>query len=208
MSPIERERISWFGALLALGVICLLLGMLLFWLKCDTSSKLSRAIWFVLLLAGMGFGTQIAYYAVVYLPAVRKKLRNIGSEAADNSPTPVTSDPGTGTPESNKRRKLFGPFGWALIGGWGLLFLTLAAMFAFPKAMSHLLRPIAEFFCIVASFADTWEHDLLGGSVLPSWHEAYASRPQLSRSKPPPLPEDLEARNWTLCQRRRRTKLR
>ncbi len=158
MSHAELERISWLGALGAIGVLCLLAGMLLFWLKCDASSKLSRTVWFVLLLVGMGFGTPIAYYTIVYLPAVRNKLSDLGIATTDNPPKPVNSGSDAGNTEPNKRRKLVGPFGWALIIGWGLFLLTVAALFTFPKAVSSLLHPIADYFVL-------WPASLILGSM-------------------------------------------
>jgi small-conductance mechanosensitive channel len=159
MSPAERERVSWLGALLAPGVACLLAGMLLFWLKCDASSRLSRTIWFVLVFVGMGFGTQIAYYAIVYLPTVRKKLSNHGNAMNGSSSRLVSSRSVAVTAASSKRQKLFGPFGWALIIGWCLLFLFVAACFTLPKIMPHLPRPIAAFFVL-------WPASLILGSMI------------------------------------------
>lgn len=71
LSIVEREALSWGGAAAAVGVATLLLGMWLFWLKCDRSSKRVRRIWFFVLLIGLPFGA-LPYYLFVYLPAVRR----------------------------------------------------------------------------------------------------------------------------------------
>src|SRR5579859_6382870 len=76
LSPLNRELLSIAGAAGALGFLPLLVGMVFFWIQCDVSSKLYRTIWFVLLLFGFSYGSQIAYYAIVYLPAVMRHLRN------------------------------------------------------------------------------------------------------------------------------------
>src|ERR1700721_321331 len=137
LSPLKREALSIAGAASAFGFFPLLICMGFFWLRCDASSKPIRALWFVFLLLGFFYGSQIAYYGIVYLPAVIKRLRD-----------PEGENPTARLPKTEKARRLFGPFGWVLIAGWGLLFLTVVLMFTFPKCMSHLFRPVAEFFVL------------------------------------------------------------
>ena len=71
LSIVQREALSWGGAAAAVGVATLLLGMWLFWVKCDRSSERARRIWFFVLLIGLPFGA-LPYYMFVYLPAVRR----------------------------------------------------------------------------------------------------------------------------------------
>jgi len=61
------------------------------------------------------------------------------------------------------RRKLFGPFGWVLVGGWGLLFLTVAACFTFPKDTSYILEPVGDFFVLwpVSLLIGTWVYAII-----------------------------------------------
>ena len=40
-------------------------------------------------------------------------------------------------------------FGRLLLGGWTLLIVTVGLCFAFPKAMSQCLGPIANFFVLI-----------------------------------------------------------
>jgi hypothetical protein len=146
LDPMKQEVLSIAGAVGAFGIAALFVGMGFFWFKCDISSRLNRAVWFVLLLLGWAYGSQIAYYALVYLPAVIKKLRT----------------PERGTPVIEPHRlveghRSIGPFGWILIAGWGLLFLTVAAFFMFPKSMSDVFKPVADFFVL-------WPASLLVGT--------------------------------------------
>jgi len=64
---------SLLGAAVAFGGFSLLVGMWFFWVKCDTSPKWQRAVWFVLLLFGFFYGA-VLYYFVVYLPEVKRAL--------------------------------------------------------------------------------------------------------------------------------------
>jgi hypothetical protein len=69
------ELLSCAAATAAVDSVVLLVGMWLFWVKCDKSSKRSRGVWFFVLLLGMTFGA-IPYYLFVYLPAVRMRLKS------------------------------------------------------------------------------------------------------------------------------------
>ena len=75
LDPLSRmNRVAHLvaGVATAIGFFSLLVGMCNFWLNCDISSKLNRTVWFVVLLLGAPYGSQIAYYAFVYLPAVER----------------------------------------------------------------------------------------------------------------------------------------
>lgn len=148
IGPVENGVLGVAGAAGAFGFMTLLACMAFFWLKCDSSPKTWKTIWFFVLLFGLIYGSTIVYYGFVYLPAVIKRLRH-----------PEGGQPPFSPPELGKRRKLIGPFGWALVVGWVLLFLTVAACFTLPKGMSHLLRPIADYFVL-------WPASLILGSMI------------------------------------------
>jgi hypothetical protein len=152
LSPLQRGAVSFAGTAGALGYFALLICMGLFWLKCDSSSRRSKAVWLVLLLVGWGYGSQIAYFVLIYLPAVFKGLRSM--KVIGPLIEHVHVDP---------RRKLFGPFGWVLVGGWGLLFLTVAACFTFPKDTSYILEPVGDFFVLwpVSLLIGTWVYAII-----------------------------------------------
>lgn len=76
LSRPEREALSFAGAAGALGIMSLLMGMWLYWAKCDTSSRPLKAIWFFALLLGLPYGA-VPYYLFVYLPAVMRELNNL-----------------------------------------------------------------------------------------------------------------------------------
>jgi hypothetical protein len=125
-----RREVLVLGLACAVGYISLFAGMCDFWMNCDVSSKLSRTVWFLVVLLGCTYGSQIAYYAFVYLPAVAKRLRYPGGEATGTPAEQVESRPGG-----------IGTFGWVLLAGWGLFSLTFAAHFAFRVEVRNLLYP-------------------------------------------------------------------
>lgn len=133
-TPLEYEALSIAGAAIASGYFLLLICMGFFWLKCDVSPKFNRTVWFVVLLLGFAYGSAVAYYALVYLPVVVKRIRNPREQAPAALP-----------PQDETSGKVIGPFGWALIVGWGLSFFYFAAGFMFPKIVfqstSHILGP-------------------------------------------------------------------
>lgn len=131
MSLSAREAFDYAGAAMAIAVLCFLVGMWLFWLKCDLSPRRSRRIWFLALFVMYG---AVPYYIFVYLPALRRALR--GDVAANPVVESRRSEAKRGTP---------GPFGWVLITGWALLFLFVGAYFEFPKPMSHVFGRVADF---------------------------------------------------------------
>jgi len=121
LDALNQVAVSVAGALGVLGLFSLYVCMGYFWLKCDSSSKPIRALWFVLLLLGFAYGTPIAYYIVAYLPAVIKRLRNPGFE---EEPVPAWREDQT---------KRIGPFRRVLLVGWCLLIVPVALVVALPK---------------------------------------------------------------------------
>lgn len=136
LSPLSRILLSIAGATGAFGFLPLLFCMGYFWLKCDESSRINRTIWFVVLLAGFSYGSQIAYYAIVYLPAVMRYLRNPEGQSTFQSMEPV------------KELHRIGPFRTVLLIGWGFIFLATAASLILPKSVAYLVGPIAACFAI------------------------------------------------------------
>jgi hypothetical protein len=122
------------GAAAALGIFALLVPMWFFWFKCDHQPRWRKAVWFFLLLFGFSFGA-VPYYAAVYLPAVTRHRQG----------TPIPAFQARATAALTLK---IGLFGKVLIAGWALLFLTVAAIFTFPKGMSHVLHPIADYFVL------------------------------------------------------------
>ena len=142
-SPVKYELLSIMGATSSAGFFSLLVCMGAFWLKCDRSSKTRRTIWFVLLLIGFAFGSQVAYYALVYVPAASRRIRN--PECEDDAVSSI--------PRENARNRI-GPFRRVLLMGWGFLLLPLFGILALPKSLSLYSDIIAVVFflwtCVVA----------------------------------------------------------
>jgi hypothetical protein len=80
LSQPEREVLSFAGATGAIGIMSLLVGMWLHWIKCDASSRRLKTFWFFALLLGLPYGA-VPYYLFVYLPAVMHELHSL-KEAA------------------------------------------------------------------------------------------------------------------------------
>jgi len=129
---LNRREISIFGLTCAIGYAVLFAGMWKFWLNCDVASKRNRTAWFVILLVGCGYGSHIAYYAFMYLPAVAERLRNARGEA-----TVVAAA------QEESRRRVIGPFGWVLVAGWVVWILIIASYLAFRYPMYDILLPYA-----------------------------------------------------------------
>lgn len=126
VSPMNLELISISGAVAAIGAWCLLVCMGFFWLRCDNSSKPIKAVWLALLLLGWTYGSHVAYYTIVYLPAVFRILRN--PEAEYQTATPLGFDDVC---------KLIWPLGWALGAAWVLFIVVIGSSFIFPKIEFH-----------------------------------------------------------------------
>ena len=132
-----------------LGFISLLVCMAFFWLRCDVSSKSSRTIWFFLLLVGFWYGSQIAYYVLVYLPAVLKQLRN-----------PEVEEAVTLIPQPAELHRRIGPFRRTLVIGWGIVAALMLAILIAPASLTRLSPPIAVAFllCSVVVAAESVIH--------------------------------------------------
>src|ERR1017187_6781173 len=76
LNSAEGKAIGILGAAGAFGFFALIACMWFFWLRCDSSSKSWRTIWFIILLLGFFYGSAVLYYAIVYLPAVLGRIRN------------------------------------------------------------------------------------------------------------------------------------
>ncbi|MGP8187693.1 MAG: hypothetical protein ACLQKY_16650 [Terracidiphilus sp.] len=81
LSQPERGAFSFAGATGALGITSLLVGMWLHWIKCDTSSRRWKTVWFFALLLRLPYGA-VPYYLFVYLPAVMHELHDSKGAAA------------------------------------------------------------------------------------------------------------------------------
>lgn len=140
LGPTQNLLLSIAGAAGAIGFFALLMCMGVFWLRCDRSSKLVKTVWFVLLAVGFYYGAQVAYYVVVYLPAVVRKHR---------SPESIRVDDEFPEPETDVGR--FGPFNRTLLLVW--LFVTLAAIatLMLPGSMPGLSAIIAIVFFICSA---------------------------------------------------------
>jgi hypothetical protein len=137
LSPEMSEAVSWAGAAAAFGFFPLLICMGFFWLRCDESSKVNRTIWFVLLLVGFAYGTQIAYYAIVYLPAVLRRVRDHEIEAPAAEPLQAAED-----------GHRIGPFSRALFIGWVVLLLPVIGTVVLPRVASPHTELIAAIFLL------------------------------------------------------------
>jgi hypothetical protein len=130
---LNRREFLVLGLATAIGFAALFAGMGTFWLNCDDSSKINRIVWFAILLLGSAYGSQIAYYAFVYLPAVAKRLR-----------TPSAETTGMPTAQDESKPRGIGRFGKSLLAGWVLFFLTFAAHLVFPGQVHRGLLPILK----------------------------------------------------------------
>lgn len=131
LNPSLHLALSILGGTGAFGLIALLVCMGFFWFRCDSSPRPWRAAWFVILLAGFAFGSQVIYYLVVYLPAVRRRLRN-----------PERSEQEALLPKTHSAHRI-GPFSRPLLFVWLVLLLPTAAALVLPRIMSYRLGPTA-----------------------------------------------------------------
>jgi hypothetical protein len=140
LGPVKGELVSILGGLGAFGFFALLVCMGFFWLRCDISSKVSRTVWFVLLLFGFSLGTQIAYYAIVYLPTVLRGRPNYEKDETDSAQL-----------EAGKDRKRFGPFARPLLYFWGVIALPMIGFWIIPRSMPRLSEIAAGIFVLVCA---------------------------------------------------------
>jgi hypothetical protein len=70
------SRFSWgiAGVLTAVSIFFLWGGMWRYWITSDSSGRIGRRLWFVVLLAGIWYGA-IIYYILVFLPTTREGAR-------------------------------------------------------------------------------------------------------------------------------------
>lgn len=173
LGKVQFELISYLGAFSALGFLSLLICMVFFWLRCDVSSKLSRTIWFVVLLLGFLYGSQIAYYAFAYLPAVIKRLRNPEVQAVATLISSQDEDQGR-----------IGPFRRSLVLAWGIVAVLMLAMLVVPAPLSLFSPPIAVifFFCSVVVAIESVIHWFVSiyrsGMARPPAPNEHSSRPR------------------------------
>lgn len=136
-----KNGLSILGAAGAFGLVALLICMGFFWLRCDPSTKGWRTIWFVVLLLGFAYGSQVAYYVFVYLPAVRKKLRG-----------PSLDDAAVGTAEEKPDRRRIGAFSKVLLSVWCFLSLPMIAELVAPKLFPSAFGAVASLVFALCSF--------------------------------------------------------
>jgi small-conductance mechanosensitive channel len=140
LNPAEETAIGILGAAGAFGFFALLVCMWFFWLRCDSSPKIWRTIWFIILLLGFFYGSAVLYYVIVYLPAVLGRIRN--RENTEPDIRPMRSE------ESPRR---IGPFNRLLLVGWGLMVLSIAVVLVLPKPPEAVLASIAALFFVCSA---------------------------------------------------------
>lgn len=149
------------------GMFALLVCMAFFWLRCDPSSKTWRAFWFFVLLLGFPFGSAVAYYALVYLPEVIRRLRNPEEEILSLS-----------APEQERREdKRIGPFRRSLLIAWGITLVPIVVIILLAKPPPDQLLMLAfiiSFFLSVAAVIEAAIHEIV------SFYRAGISRPGTS----------------------------
>jgi hypothetical protein len=141
-----NPRFLWGLSVLAafgeFGLVALTVCMGFFWLRCDPSAKVWRATWFVILLIGFAYGSPIAYYLLIYLPAARKNLRTGSIDETDH-----LSD------FENRDQKRIGPFNTTLLFAWSILSVPMVASFAFPKLLANTFGLVEVILFTLCSFA-------------------------------------------------------
>jgi hypothetical protein len=140
LSPLKNDLLAFAGATGAIGFFSLLVCMWFFWLRCDDSSKASRTVWFVILLVGFMYGAQVAYYAVIYVPAVLRRLRKPDAEWEGHEQPPL---------ETATRR--IGPFSVRLMMVWGIFSLTIIVTCTLSKIGQGLAAIFAVLFILCSA---------------------------------------------------------
>ncbi|HUX44918.1 MAG TPA: hypothetical protein VMV57_09225 [Terracidiphilus sp.] len=175
-SGFEGYSLEVIAGLSPFGLISLLACMAFFWLRCDLSSKRNRTVWFVILLLGFGYGSQIAYYLFAYLPAVLKRLRNHEFETAE---TPI--------PQPAELHQRIGPFRTSLLFGWGVIAASMLAILAAPASFSRFSGPVAIVFFLCSAIVAIegvihWFVSIYrSGMARPPAHLDRSSRPHKDR---------------------------
>lgn len=138
VKPLSSSLTSWmnllfaiFGAAGGLSIVFLWGGMWRHWLLSNPPSRMTKRIWFCVLLFGLWWGA-VLYYLMAYLRYVEK------------------TEPAPTLPHSKGR--VTKVFGYVLLVGWMGLFSFVALIFAFPKSVGPLLHPIADFFVLIPTF--------------------------------------------------------
>lgn len=135
LSPLRPEVLSLIAAASALGFILLLICMGFFWLKCDSSPRYWKTIWFLILLIGFPYGGAALYYVVVYLPAV---IRRKPGEHVEDHVDHLS--------QASRSRERFGPFRKSLLIGWAFLLLPVFAALTIPKTPEFFSGVVAAVF--------------------------------------------------------------
>ena len=149
LSPLKSEMVSTVGAVGAFGYVTLLICMGFFWLRCDESGKLNKTVWFVILAIGCSYGTPVAYYGIVYLPAVLRRHR---------FPEAFRAEDELQEPEADLGR--FGPFSRNLMIGWLFVALAMIAYVALPGSTPEVsaVAAIVFFICCAAIVFESMFH--------------------------------------------------
>jgi hypothetical protein len=149
LSPVKGEVVSIVGAVGAFDFMALLMCMGFFWLRCDESGKLNKTVWFVILAIGCFYGAPVAYYGIVYLPAVLRRHR---------SPQAFQLEDELQEPETELGR--IGPFSRNLMIGWLFVALAMIAYVAMPGSTPGLsaIAAVVFFICCAAIVFESLFH--------------------------------------------------
>lgn len=144
--------VSILGVVGVFGFYALLVCMGFFWLRCDVSLKANRRVWFFLLLVGFAFGTQILYYAIVYVPAVVRKLRSPAEETFKDETAPDASE-----------RRRIGPFSKVLLLVWGSIVLPTIVILVVAKTSPVFMEitGVTLFLCSVVVVLESTCHFII-----------------------------------------------
>ncbi|HEV2135338.1 MAG TPA: hypothetical protein VGR47_13975 [Terracidiphilus sp.] len=151
LSPLADIAFTAVAAVSPAGFFALLVCMAFFWLRCDSSSKAWRTMWFFALLFGFAFGSAVAYYALVYLPALKKRLRH-PEQGAGEFDEPL---------KLQKENGRIGPFSRAFLIAWGVGLVPIAVVLFLPNPLpDRLLMPtfIVSFLLCTAAMLEAIFH--------------------------------------------------
>ncbi len=172
--PLERETLSFIGAASAFGFILLLVCMGFFWLKCDASRRATKTVWFLILLIGLPYGSAALYYAVVYLPALRKGLPTEGSYEIDIQST-----------EADENRNRLGPFRRLLLVVWAVVVLPVFLVLSLPRISTPFaeIATAAFFVCSAIVIIEAVFHSILSVYRSGMTRSTRTDKPDSSRFK-------------------------